>query len=53
MAAIPGYFRIGGHSPGTRTVGVSLFGLVNERIGDIVLTEMARLHLQMAFGGRT
>ncbi len=29
------YFRIGGHSPGTRTVGVFLFGLVNERIGDL------------------
>jgi hypothetical protein len=26
---------LGGHSPGTQTVGVFLFGLVNERIGDL------------------
>jgi hypothetical protein len=30
---------VGGHSPGTRTVGVFLFGLVNECIGDY-----ARIH---------
>jgi hypothetical protein len=29
----------GGHSPETRTVGVFLFGLVNERIGDDVLID--------------
>ena len=29
--------RVGGHSRETRTVGVFLFGLVNERIGDDVL----------------
>jgi hypothetical protein len=27
------FCRVGGHSPETRTVGVFLFGLVNERIG--------------------
>jgi hypothetical protein len=33
------YFRIAGHSPGTRTVGVYLFGLVNERIGDFAASD--------------
>ena len=38
-----GYFRIAGHSPGTRTVGIFLFGLVNERIGDdLALIEARR-----------
>jgi hypothetical protein len=34
---------VGGHSPETRTVGVFLFGLVNERIGgDLASTEITR-----------
>jgi hypothetical protein len=33
------YFRIDGHSAGTRTVGVSPFGLVDECIGDLALIE--------------
>jgi hypothetical protein len=37
-----GNFRVGGRSPGTRTVGVFLFGLVNERIGDNALIEKSR-----------
>jgi hypothetical protein len=37
-----GNFRIAGHSPGTWTVGVSLFGLVNERIGDFALMKKCR-----------
>ena len=36
-----GNFRIGVHSPGTRTVGVSPFGLVDERIGDYAQIEVA------------
>jgi hypothetical protein len=32
-------FRIGGNPPGTRTVGVAPFGLVDERIGDLSLIE--------------
>jgi hypothetical protein len=33
------YFLVGGQSPRTRTIGVFLFGLVNERIGDFALVE--------------
>jgi hypothetical protein len=33
---------VAGHSPGTGTVGVFLFGLVNERIGDNTPIELAK-----------
>jgi hypothetical protein len=53
------YFRIGGHSPGTRTVGVFLFGLINERIGgfcthrECALIRIRRSAYELCAGRRT